>query len=69
MAGLIYILSDPVTILSSYLLPEYHRQFYFRLVDQSVHILMQGYILYQLKYSKSDLNKSLDSFTSLPGVK
>ena len=31
--GLIYLLSDPVTILSSYLLAEWNRQFYYRLID------------------------------------
>ena len=38
--GLIYLLSDPVTIISSYLLAEWNRQFYYRLVDQGLHVAL-----------------------------
>lgn len=44
--GLIYLLSDPFVILSSFFLDEYNRPYYFRLVDQSIHIFTQSFILY-----------------------
>ena len=67
--GMIYLLSDPFTIISSYLLDEWNRQYYYRVVDQTVHAVTQGYILWQMKNKKSSFNKSVDEFTTLPGMK
>ena len=40
MVGILYLLSDPFIILSSYLLKECDRQYYYRFVDQSVHVVL-----------------------------
>jgi len=64
--GVMYLLSDPVIILSCYCLQEYNRQSYYRMVDQFVHIGLQAYIFYQLSQNKSSFTKSVHSFSSLP---
>jgi len=66
--GLTYLLSDPFVIISSYLLPEWNRQWYYRVVDQTVHVLTQGYLVIQMRSAKSEYNKSVNQFTSLPGL-
>jgi len=38
--GLCYLLSDPFAILSSYLLEEYNREFYFNISDHVMHIFL-----------------------------
>ena len=64
--GIGYLLSDPLIILSSFFLAEYNRQMYYRIVDQSIHLALQAYILYQLMHTKSSFKKSVHAFTSLP---
>lgn len=64
--GIMYLLSDPVLIMTSYSLAEYNRQFYYRFCDQLIHVLLSTYLLYQLSSQKSRLAKSIESFESLP---
>ena len=66
VVGMIYLLSDPFTIVSSFLLDEWNRQYYYRVIDQTVHAVTQGYILWQMRNKKSSFNKSVNEFTSLP---
>lgn len=44
--GALYLLSDPVLIVSGFLLQEYNRQYYYRVADQLAHIGLQAYILW-----------------------
>lgn len=67
--GLIYLLSDAVIILSSYLLLECNRKWYYRAVDQSIHVLIQAYLLVQMRSARSGFTKSVNEMTSLPGLK
>lgn len=46
MVGLMFLLSDPMIILSCFFLKEYNRQFYYRFADQSIHIFLQTYIFF-----------------------
>lgn len=38
--GALYLLSDPLVILTSFFLEEYNRQYYYRFFDQSMHIAL-----------------------------
>lgn len=58
--GLFYLLSDPVLILSTYMLNEWNMAFYYSISDQLVHLGLQCYFLYHLKKSQSLFQKSLD---------
>ena len=49
--GLFYLLSDPILILSTYLLNEWNMAFYYSISDQLVHVAAQSYFLYQLTRS------------------
>jgi hypothetical protein len=44
--GLVYLLSDPMVIMSSFFLEEINRQYYYRFLDQGIHIFTQFFLLY-----------------------
>jgi len=56
--GALYLLSDPLVILTSFFLDEWNRQWYYRVMDQGIHILTQSYILIQLSGKQSSYKKS-----------
>jgi hypothetical protein len=56
--GALYLLSDPLVILTSFFLDEWNRQWYYRVMDQGIHILTQTYILIQLSGKQSSYKKS-----------
>ena len=64
--GLIYMLSDPILLVGTYLLSEWNMAFYYNIADQVMHVLLQCYFLYQLKDRKSGFTKSVDSVSTLP---
>ena len=63
--GLLYLLSDPLILLSSFFLEEYNRQFYFRLMDQSMHIFIQAYLFWQMRSKHSCFMESVHGLTSM----
>ena len=66
--GLIYLASDPALIISSYLLAEWNRQFYYHLMDQGLHVALQVFMLLQMHRTDSAFNKSVTEFSALPGA-
>lgn len=44
--GLVYMLSDPILLLGTYLLSEWNMAFYYNIADQLAHLLLQCYFLY-----------------------
>ena len=63
---MLYIMSDPILILTSYMLEEWNRQFYYRCFDQLIHILLQAFLLYEMSGKQSAFTKSMNEFTTLP---
>lgn len=51
--GMVYLLSDPFVILSCFFLQEYNRQYYYRFIDQLIHIAVQAFLFYQMSASKT----------------
>ena len=64
--GLIYMLSDPILLVGTYMLSEWNMAFYYNIADQLMHVLLQCYFLYQLKDRKGGFTQSVDSFSTLP---
>jgi hypothetical protein len=64
--GLMYMLSDPILLLGTYILSEWNMAFYYNIADQLVHLFLQLYFLYQMRDSKSGLTKSVDKVNTLP---
>jgi len=61
-----YQLSDPLLILSIYLLPECKRSFYFYVLDHLSHMGLQLYFLYQLGSMESGFTKNLREASDVP---
>lgn len=61
-----YMLSDPILLLGTYILSEWNMAFYYNIADQVMHILLQSYFLYQMSDTKSRFTKSVDNFSTLP---
>lgn len=65
--GLIFILSDPMLILSMFILPDWNRYFYYYFFDQLIHIGLQMYMLVQMSQRNSHFQVGVGDFTGLPG--
>ena len=64
--GAIFLLSDPLLIIAMHLLPEWQRSFYFYILDNLLHTLLQAYLLLQLGSKSSSFTKSINEATGLP---
>ena len=47
--GLVYLMSDPGLMIVSYLMEPWNRAFYYRLLDQGIHVTVQVFMFYQMK--------------------
>lgn len=52
--GLIFMLSDPLIIMSTFVMNEWQRAWYYHFFDQLMHIGLQAYLLIQMTNSKSE---------------
>ena len=47
--GLVNLMSDPGLMIVSYLMEPWNRAFYYRLLDQGIHVTVQVFMFYQMK--------------------